>query len=716
MNIDSARIGTIHSLCAEILRQYPAEVGIDPAFSVLEEGLAAALKAEAIDSALGWAAEDAETVTLFGLLKESELRQGLGILLERRLDVVLGEVNFESILQDYLQSHLDSPTWQAALADLSDHSAKSPDDKLELARREVLARWGESQSALTAKDWDVVLARLTDLRKATSTQGKKDNWDAADLEIVRESMSELRQVYDENLKFLAEKARFALDVQVAAQLPAMVRLFDQVLLEYQRRKDERQSLDFDDLEGRAARLLTSHPAVRASLQSDLRAVLVDEFQDTNERQRQIVYALTGFTPQDISTKLAMNAVENRFNQSDPDGSQNPKSVGGFSNQVDLFIVGDSKQSIYKFRGADVAVFRQVQVDILASGGEQLDLDLTFRAHQALLETLNQLLAPILGETDDPARPHLIPFAPLRPHRVQPVRDQIQPPYVEIHIGLGENAEEGRRIASSALANRLRELHEIEKFAWGDVALLFRASTNFSTYETALEAAGIPFVTVGGRGFYDRPEIRDLLNALAAIVDPTDDLALVGLLRSPGFALTDAEIYQLRFAPRSESGEGQGMWAALAVARLPSHQRAYAILTELCTFAGRASASAVLKRLLDLTGYRAILSSVPHGARMLRNVEKLLADAHRSRLTSLPAFLAYVRTLRDVGLREGEAPADTQTSGSVQLMTVHKAKGLEFPLTVLADAAYEPRPRSARVQLTPRQPAARPARSALRERR
>ena len=134
--------------------------------------------------------------------------------------------------------------------------------------------------------------------------------------------------------------------------------------------------------------------------------------------------------------------------------------------------------------------------------------------------------------------------------------------------------------------------------------------------------------------------------------------------------------------------------------IPSHQRACAILAELRAFAGRAPASAVLKRLLDLTGYRAILSSVPNGARMLRNVEKLLADAHRSHLTSLPAFLAYVSTLRDVGLREGEAPADSQSSGAVQLMTVHKAKGLEFPLTVLADAAYEPRSPSAKVQQTP----------------
>jgi ATP-dependent exoDNAse (exonuclease V) beta subunit len=142
-----------------------------------------------------------------------------------------------------------------------------------------------------------------------------------------------------------------------------------------------------------------------------------------------------------------------------------------------------------------------------------------------------------------------------------------------------------------------------------------------------------------------------------------------------------------------------MLGALRNSTSPAHIRALTVIEELRALAGRAPVSAVLKRLLDVTGYRAILASVPNGARMVRNVEKLLADAHRSRLTSLPSFLAYVRTLRDVGLREGEAPADAQTSGAVQLMTVHKAKGLEFPLTVLADAAYEPRTRSAKVQVS-----------------
>jgi ATP-dependent exoDNAse (exonuclease V) beta subunit len=238
-------------------------------------------------------------------------------------------------------------------------------------------------------------------------------------------------------------------------------------------------------------------------------------------------------------------------------------------------------------------------------------------------------------------------------------------------------------------------------------------------------AGIPFLTIAGRGFYERPEIRDLLNALAAIADPSDDLALVGFLRSPAFAVPDAEIYRLRFPNNSttpvklfdslkQNAEQVAKYTSTQANNVTPNSypvtnlhpssftrsvHPYEVLTELHSLSGRAPVAAVLKRFLDLTHYRAILSTAPNGARLVRNVDKLLADAHRSRLVSLTDFLAYIQSLRDVSFREGEAPADSSTAGAVQLMTVHKAKGLEFPLTVIADASYEHRGNSSRIQLT-----------------
>jgi ATP-dependent exoDNAse (exonuclease V) beta subunit len=478
-------------------------------------------------------------------------------------------------------------------------------------------------------------------------------------------------------------------------------------------------LDFDDLEAGAVALL-SDSNVRTAWQTAVRAVLVDEFQDTNERQRQIVYALTNFYPTPLTTREAPNPQ-----------SLTPNSPSS------LFVVGDAKQSIYRFRGADVTVFRRVQGDVTRAGGQIIALDLTFRAHRDLVETTNRLLAPILGETEQPGRPYVVPFAPLTAYR-STARSGIAPPFVEFLLGIGESASAGRQSAADGLAARLIELRERQDIEWRDVALLFRASRAFAVYEDALERAGIPFVTVAGRGFYNRPEVRGLLNALLAVADPADDLALVGFLRAPFVGLTDAALYALRYPPPSIlSGDSQvtslrsapcpqerrpennvgsesvfppnqqpcAIWPVLNHPALPyivppddlpRAMRGRHLVAELHGLIGRAPVATLLKRLLDRTHYRAALGAAKGGARAQRNVDKLLADAHTSGLTSAREFVEYVRTLRDTGARESEAP--TEAGSAVQLMTVHKAKGLEFPVVVVADAAHAGHRGTARVWL------------------
>jgi ATP-dependent helicase/nuclease subunit A len=665
--LDAARIGTIHSLCAAILRAHPAEAGVDPAFAVLEENAAAILKARAVEVALAWAMSDPDAARLFGLMGEYRLRAAVTALLERRLDAALAFAlvddellgRWAGELAAWLEARLGIPAWLDSLEVLRTVQARKLDDKLEAARRALLARWDEVCAACAKQDWDIVFASLLALRGSISTGGAKGNWEADDLAAARETMATLRTHYDGEIAPLVSKKKlvsWALDRQVAEVLPDLGRLFGQAVAVYQQWKDEGQALDFDDLEMRAATLLTGNPTVRARWQSEISAVLVDEFQDTNERQRRIVYALTGF----------------------------PESQAG-----SLFVVGDAKQSIYLFRGADVTVFRRVQTDVAAAGGQHIDLDLTFRPHKPLLAVTNALLQPILGTQDDPTRPYDVPFAPLCAYRQSPW-ERVHEPFIELHLGIGGDADEGRRAAAAGLARRLVELHESEGVEWGQVALLFRASTHFGDYEDALERVSVPFVTVAGRGFYDRPEVRDLLNALSAIAAPDDDLALAGLLRSPAFGLTDAALYLLRWGP---DGERRPMWAALSgdlagldptdVARAECARKTITSLHELV---GRAPVAEILKRFLDATCYRVALRLAPGGERPYRNVDKLLADAHRSGLVSVGEFLEYVGALRDVAARESEAPVEA--GGAVQLMTVHKAKGLEFPVVVIADAAHE----------------------------
>ncbi|MBN1178920.1 MAG: UvrD-helicase domain-containing protein [Anaerolineae bacterium] len=689
--LDAARIGTIHSLCAEILRHHPAEAEIDPRFEMLDEGQQALLQAQAVDEALGRAADDPQLARLFGDFGEAPLRHILSELLQRRLDVETARTRlpdlwsiWESHLLPPIRAFVQDTDVQQALAELQTlrdagvlARAAEAGDAFAPLLPEILAHWAAIRAAQAAGDWVAASAHLHPLRQALKQKGSKANWKPAD---PKPLVKELQERFDEHLAAWKERHfDLALDRELAqAILPALLGLYDVAQRRYEQTKNARRALDFDDLEQRALTLLQTHPAVRAYWQDEIAALLVDEFQDTNDRQRELLNLL--------------------------DGGRGKR-----------FIVGDGKQSIYRFRGADVTVFRQVWQET-EQRGQTFTLATSYRAHRALIAGLNALLKPVLGEAD-PARPYVEPFAPLCPHRENPVAG-LTPPFIELHLAAGAKKDGALARAAQALANRLQDLvgsgvqveetdletgrSVVRPLDYGDIAILCRATSSFAPYENALEAAGIPFLTVVGRGFYERPEVRDVLNALQSIADPTDDLALAGLLRSPVCGLSDMALYRLRQTQQEQ--KLPSLWAALSEIDLADLEgalseidladlesavsgaaAAYELVARLHALAGRVPVADVLKAFLDATDYRAALLRAGQ-ARGAGNLAKLLADAHASEIVGVGAFLEYVQQLRDAGTREGEAR--TVARGVVQLLTVHAAKGLEFPIVVLGDVTHD----------------------------
>jgi ATP-dependent helicase/nuclease subunit A len=660
--MDSARIGTIHSLCAEILRAHPAEAGVDPRFEVLDEGLAATLRAQAVVDTLAWLVEDPAFAHLLSGFSTGALHKLLTFLLDRRLEAqaaLESTFDLQIAVMLALRSAITHPTISGSVAELrqlqsSGRMQTDAGDTLAPALVELLTCWTEAELALEAADWIRTASQLVTARRWMAARGGSKTSQSRGL------LNQLKEAYDQRINPwlggkdkkdpLPDEAVESLSVQA---LPLVRQAFEHLLQTYQASLHQRQALDFDDLEAGATRLL-AEPALRRQWQAELVALLVDEFQDTNARQREIVDALCGETP------------------------------------GRLFVVGDARQSIYRFRRADVTVFRHLQQDIQRRGGLVVDLDITYRAHTPLLLATGDLLAAVMGVQEDPERPYYVPFAPLRSNHDTPL-SSVKEPHVEFILGAGEDAESARPMAARALAQRLHELHQAEQIQrWDEVTLLFRASTGFPAYEDAFEGAGIPFVTVAGQGFYNRPEIRDVLNLLRALADPWDDLAMAGLLRSPAFGLSDAALYHLRW----QNGQKLPYWSALqgdlGFVTEPDQEyarRAQNLLQELLPLVDRLPVAELLKRLVDRVDYRAILASGGTAAgRLWRNLDKLIADAQASKLVNVRAFLEYLDTLRDVGAREGEATAEAE--GAVRLMTIHKAKGLEFPLVILADAARQ----------------------------
>lgn len=686
--LDAARIGTIHSLCAEILRHHPAAVGIDPRFEMLDEGQMALLRAQVVESVLGWAAENAEVTPLFDLFGDAGLQRVLASMLAKRLDVadawapIAGNpwAAWLPHLIAPLRTFFDDATVQANIADLvalrSDGTlaraavagdALAPDLVVALAHIDAIA------AARAVDDWAEVSRHLAPLRGALKQKGRQANWAPAR---PKDAIASLQARYDAVLADLVGKGiDLDLDRHLARTvLPALMTVFEQACAAYDRSKVQLRALDFDDLEATALRLLQEDAEARTYWQGEIRALLVDEFQDTNERQRALLQALNGDGGRPVEH---------------PDASTHGK----------LFIVGDAKQSIYRFRGADVTVFRTERQAIEARG-QGVDLATSYRAHREMVEALNALLRPVLGELEDPDRPYVEPFSALAHHRDAPAAGLMRP-YVELHLAVGTKTGGALDRAAKALVDRLADLVErggitlpdrdpetgqeaTRHLNYGDVAILCRAATSFPFYEDALEEAGIPYLTIAGRGFYDRPEVRDVVNALRALADPTDDLALAGLLRSPAFGLSDMALYRLRTAQRHAALPS--LWAQVLEGtdlgdEVPRAAHAADVIARLHAMVGRTPLADVLKAFLDATAYRAILLGT--GARAVANVDKLLSDAHASGIVSVAAFVEYLAELRDVASREGEARS--LASGAVQIMTVHQAKGLEFPIVVIGDA-------------------------------
>ncbi len=675
--MDAARIGTIHSLCSEILRAHPAEAGIDPRFKVLDEGVGKAYQSQAVEDTLKSLVSQDHFLPLLRNIDLFDLKDMLKTLLEKRLESMevfqTTILNRERLTQE-LQNRLSRPEFQEPLRELKSMSESTlitdGGDKLAAILTEVKRLWMDADAALESGDPAACAAALYDLRrnqftKTGGTKGSTSKW----------IYDELKTNFDLYINPLTggkvstdEPPTVETEVLFEQLLPLLHDAFDAVHKAYQDLLENDQALDFDDLEYKAQQLLR-YPEIRAYWQGELQALLVDEFQDTNRRQQEIVRALTGAPGH-------------------------------------LFIVGDPRQSIYRFRKVDVTVFKAEEDRIKSEEGRVIELNRTYRAHAPLLDATGNLLDGVIN-ADRPSTPdYYIPFTPMMAHRTEPDVGY-KSPHVEFVLGVGEDADSARPLMAKALAARLLELKAEKQFdKWDEVALLFRAATGFPFYEEAFEDAGIPFVTVAGKGFYDRPEIRDLMNILQALADPLDDLAFAGLLRSPAFGLTDAALYLLR-----QSGEPfwtalQGDLFALSEADQIAAKRALDICAYLMSRVDRIPVAELLKQVLDALDYRALLATADSkgndtegkasGGRLWRNVDKLLIDARKTGQVSVRSFLDILETLNDVGAREGEAPAEAE--GSVVLMTIHKSKGLEYPVVVLADAGRTRRGSSENVYL------------------
>jgi ATP-dependent helicase/nuclease subunit A len=689
-SMDAARISTIHAFCTALLRSHAVQAGLDPAFEVLDAPTAELLRLEVIDDRLRTLLVERNDDVLDVAAERGldRLRSDLASFVGPRNTKLLAK--WKDATPDELVAH-----W------ISEFEARAP----ELAAQELLAsgeirelrRWADPALVITDRVRDhmarlalelteahilsqpigAVLASLASLARVQGVCTAKDWGSADDFTRFKDAAAKLRERLKKTSMQLPDDLDAARD---AARIGlALVRLAADASQALEAAKASRGQLEFDDLLVRAHRLLTDPANVALQRRVSERTVLlmVDEFQDTNQLQVDIIKAFCG------------------------EGWQHHG----------LFAVGDFKQSIYRFTGAKPRVSTDLRAALPAVG--RLSLTTNFRSQPAVLDFVNAVFhgafpdyEPLIAKRDQLTPTPAVEFLwTPGPKTIDGEADAAQPTAAARSGRPRKGAKSDARGEEARwIARRIKQLIESGEpvvvdmkakppmsraLQLGDVAILLRALSDAQLYEEALRAEGLDYYLAGGHAFYSQQEIYDILNLLRAVASSIDDIALAGALRSPLFALTDETLYWLVQAHGNLN-------AAIASDEIPAElgkdeaekvRRAVTTFAQLRVEKDRLLVADLLNHALELSGYDATLLAEFLGPRKAANIEKLVEQARavdRSSPGNLPAFITQLSEFVTRAPKEALAATQTEGGNVVRIMTIHHAKGLEFPLVVLPD--------------------------------
>ncbi len=624
--LEKAQITTIHSLCNRILKENPVEAALDPAFQVAEEFESAAFLEKTIKSYFRQKLHQKDQ-PLELLIGQYGVHSVLNMLIT--LAAVFDEIiRFGDLSKPYVQSLQKADANKEILC----HCLCT----LVSRRGEATAKKQEQLQPL-AENLDAI---LTAIRKHPADFSVFDGYFKGIRKdgVLKELIGDIKELRET----LSLAAADACAVNIAAAWQQVIKDIADYILQ---KKIANDVLSFDDLENLALSLLKKNSYLCEKYQQKYRYIMVDEFQDTNEKQKQLIYLLCGGAEEQLKNNK-------------------------------LFIVGDPKQSIYRFRGADVSVFAQVKKDILAAGGKEITLADNFRTVDAVLNVCNEVFPQLLGEN----REQDIYFEPLNAHGTS----MEKPLFLQI-IYDKETKDTVRDTEALVVAEKIQELHKMGT-GYEKMAVLLGAMTKCDVFTHAFDKCGIPYQVVDGKGFYEQQEILDMLNLFAFLHNKTNSIELAGILRSPYFGLDDETITALFI----QKGSAECMWEAMQQCRItvkPEQQnllsRAVAVLQQLRQNSAVLSLVDLWQEVWHKLHIEAVLSLQENGTATLANVKKLrqlAVEFSNGKHGTLGSWLEYTQNI--ISLSGRETNANINTENTVTIMTIHKSKGLEFDTVFL----------------------------------
>ena len=691
----SAQISTIHSFCARILREYPVEARVDAGFRELQGIQQRLVLREVIDSTLREIADRPD---------EDETREKLVDLLrifgKNRLETHLSELVNQREVVERLKCNLycrtDSEVLEAWHDFVQSQLAQSLKDRfpiedwrrclnsvLAIARGRNATKVQELAAGIQSNmEPQEAVSPLTKIAPLLITQkgtiSKRDFLGSrVETDAIEEEIDFLVRAanYFQSLPAFTDDDKLLICV---ARL--LIHIYDKVQRAYENRKRQAGQLDFDDLQIKVRDLLQQERSICKQLAQRYPYIMVDEYQDTDQLQYEILKPLI------LDFKSG-----------------------------NLFSVGDQNQSIYRFRGADVQVFDKTQKEIIkyqsaltkdftwegqileAKASEKrgnLRLPENFRLLRNLVGFVNLVFGSLMQGRNE----FEVEYNPLIQGRtIDPLGD------VELLIGSKEQAEDDSQSLTNEnklIVGRIQHLVGTDETIWtdegdgekprpiryGDIAILVRSRTRLPEIESSLLEAKIPYKITGGIGFYQRQEIYDIGNYLQFLIDSDKDVVLAGILRAPFFGVSDVELYEI-----AQQSSKKPFWEKVQdyVAQTDQSSTspigyAVQILRSHIEICHRIPPSELIRKIVNDTGMVGVLPVGQSGEQRWANYEKLLGIARefeRLGFTDLHGFLERLNLLIEEEEREGQATTQL-TADAVEIMTIHAAKGLEFPVVIL----------------------------------
>ena len=681
-NLEEAHISTIHGFCADLLRERPVEAGIDPLFRVLTDGEARRFYDEAFGAWFQQVLEETPEGVRRSLRRSSVSARAGGDSgddgpVDRLRAAGWDLVDWRDFEAAWTRPDLDRPQaiakMVAAVHDFAAMTARasSPRDPLSADTAAARRASDELRLIVAAGDEDAAEAVLVDLcRDRDFRRARKGSGATFGQGLARTDVQAAHRVLVQQLDEFKADADADLAALLREELRGSIR-------RYERLKAEHGALDFLDLLLRARNLVRDRDEVRCHFQERFTCLFVDEFQDTDPLQAELLLLLAADDP-----------AERAWTRVRPLPGK-------------LFIVGDPKQSIYRFRRADVGIYRMVCEQLAQQGARCVRLTTSFRSLPNIQRAVNAAFRPLMTGDAETLQAGYVPLAPSRDDVApQPslVALPVPEPYGKRNVS-GIAIEASLPDAVGAFVDWL-----VRESGWRvterrggasvpiearHVCLLFRRFVNYGSdvtraYVDALEARGVRHLLVGGRAFHGREEIETLRAALTAIEWPDDQLSVFAALRGALFAIGDEELFEYRH-------HHAGAFHPFRVPEnLPEHLEpigaALHVIAELHQKRNRRPVAETITRLFEATRAHVGFALRRAGEQVLANALHVAELARQYELSGGISFRGFIEALRqaaDEG-QAAEAPIVEEGTDGVRLMTVHKAKGLEFPVVILAD--------------------------------